>query len=420
MSMNYCGLDFGTSNSTLGIFEGSKPKLIPLEHDGGSAIRSAIFLSQHEKTIKFGKMAVSEYLSHEEGRLLMSIKSVLGSSLMEKKTGVFDKMKPFTEVLGYFIKHIKEIGEKYVGNEIENVVIGRPVYFDDKNSENDKKAEETLADIAKSQGFKNILFQYEPIAAANTFRHTNPLGSLALIVDIGGGTSDFTVLKIGKNASNSSEDILGYSGIHIGGTDIDRLIALRKVMPLLGMGGGMYSSTGQIINLPISIYHDLSTWHKINQLYSPQEKRRIFDIMKFSTDKKKSKRLETVLSNREGHRILENCETHKIKLSDYPDVVMNLDFIEQGLSLSISQSELSGLISIETKKIVETILKMVNLCSVDKNKVDVVFFTGGTSKLQYIRKKILELFPNATPVNGDAFGSVGIGLTYEAHYKFNP
>jgi hypothetical chaperone protein len=417
--MNYCGLDFGTSNSTLGVFDGNKPKLIPLEEGGGSAIRSAIFLNYHQKVMKFGKVAVNEYLSHEEGRLLMSIKSVLGSSLMEEKTNVFGEMMPFSEILGCFIKHIKDKGEKYIGKEIDSVVIGRPVHFDDGNSDNDKKAECTLEQIAKSQGFKNVLFQYEPIAAANTYRHSNPIGSLALIVDIGGGTSDFTILKIGKNSNTSSEDILASAGIHIGGTDIDRLVSLRKVMPLLGMGGEMRSSTGQIISLPVSIYHDLSTWHKINQLYSYQAVQRVRDTMRFSVETEKTSRLLTVLSNREGHEILESCEQHKIKLSDYSDVIMNLDFIEKQLSTSISQLELAEIINAEVKKIIGTILDMINSCSIDKNKIDVVFFTGGTSKLQYIREKILELLPNAKPIDGDVFGSVGLGLTYEAHDKFH-
>ncbi len=221
MQTHYCGLDFGTSNSTLGVFKHNQAELVPLEADGSHAIRSAIFMNEEDRQIHFGKRAMADYLAHEEGRLLIAIKSVLGSPLMNEQTRVFNRMVPFTQLPGYFIKHLKNQAEQHAGHELENVVMGRPVHFDDDNPEIDKKAEDTLAAIARAQGFKNIVFQYEPIAAATAFKQSNP-GKYGIIVDIGGGTSDFTILRIGNQASHGKDDILASAGVHIGGTDIDR------------------------------------------------------------------------------------------------------------------------------------------------------------------------------------------------------
>ncbi len=418
MQTHYCGLDFGTSNSTLGVFKHNQAELVPLEADGSHAIRSAIFMNEEDRQIHFGKRAMADYLAHEEGRLLIAIKSVLGSPLMNEQTRVFNRMVPFTEILGYFIKHLKNQAEQHAGHELENVVMGRPVHFDDDNPEIDKKAEDTLAAIARAQGFKNIVFQYEPIAAATAFKQSNPDGSLALIVDIGGGTSDFTILRIGNQASHSKDDILASAGVHIGGTDIDRQLSLKKVMPLLGMGSEMKTMTGKQIPLPMAPYIDLSTWHKINLLYTNKERHYIQDLLKDAIDKTRTSRLLTVLENRDGHRILQSCEAQKIHLSEQSDVEMTLDYIERELSLEITQTQLNQIMQSDVARINATIHDMLTSCGLTQQQIDVVFFTGGTSKLPYIQSQVLSQLPNAQAVNGDVFGSVGLGLTYSAQEIF--
>lgn len=418
MTHSFCGLDFGTSNSTLGIVQQTQAKLVPLEPSGASAMRSAIFLNEHDRKIHYGKAAVEDYLQHEEGRLLMAIKSVLGSTLMHEQTRVFNQMRPFTEILGYFVKHLKTTAEHFAGHELDSVLLGRPVHFDDDDPTADQRAEDTLAEIARAQGFKHVAFQYEPVAAATAFRQSNPDGSLALIVDMGGGTSDFTILRIGTQASQNSDDILASAGVHIGGTDIDRLLALRKVMPLLGMGGSIRTFNGKILPLPSSVYHDLSTWHKINPLYSVKAMHTMQDWLRDAVDKQQTGRLLTVLENRDGHRVLEHCEAGKIQLAQQQETQIDLDFIESELAAPLSQTELAELIQNETQRILNTITDMQQSCGVTSEQIDVIFFTGGTSRLLHIQNSIRQHFPTAKMVNGDVFGAVGMGLTYEAQQRF--
>ena len=191
MSQPCCGLDFGTSNSTIGIVKNNVSQLVPLEADR-FIMRSAIFCDAEQKRWVFGQEGINHYLEGGPGRLMMALKSVLGSSLMNDKTFIFNEFVSFSQILGHFIKHLKMKAENAAGQELTQVVLGRPVRFHDTDIKQDKLAQDTMESIARSLGFKDVSFQYEPIAAAMTYETTIKKEQLALIVDMGGGTSDFT------------------------------------------------------------------------------------------------------------------------------------------------------------------------------------------------------------------------------------
>lgn len=412
----YCGFDFGTSNSTVGIISSGKVKMINLEKEKPE-LRSAIFISDEERELYFGRTAIDRYLSHEEGRLMTSLKSVLGSQTMNEKTKVFNELKSYKDILGQFIKHIKAKTEEICQKEVDSALLGRPVFFNDKDKRKDEEAERTLREIVQSTGIKNIHFQYEPVAAAHDYINSYPSQKekYAVVVDIGGGTSDFTILKF----DNRSTNILATSGIHIGGTDLDRLISLNKAMPLLGMNSHFKSSSGQLLPLPNTFFHDLSTWHTINNLYSKQEINRI--TMQFSSalEKNKTNRFLTVVKNKEGHRILENCENAKIKSTNGSIGNINLDFIEKGLHEELSEFDLGLIIEGKISEIIEKINFMNDDSGVSPDLINNIFFTGGTSQISNIRNLISSIYRNAEIVKGDAFSSVGRGLTIEARRIFS-
>lgn len=420
MYSNFCGLDFGTSNSTLGVFKNGNADLLCLDKDK-QAIRSAIFLNEAEKKAKFGDIAVQEYLNHEEGRLLMSIKSVLGSSIMEEKTLVFNEMISFIEILGFFVKHIKDKSEMITGKELDSVVVGRPVRYHDKDDSIDKRAQDTFELILKSQGFKNVFFQYEPVAAATSFRKANSgiSGKYTIVVDIGGGTSDFSLIKSEKYSGEYRDEILSSSGVHIGGTDIDKVLSMKKVMPLLGLGSSMRSSTGKILTLPISPFAGLATWHEINKLYQYSQMKEIQDIFIYALEKDKVNRFLTILKNRDGHRVLECCEKGKIELSDIGTATMDFNFFEKGLLCKVAVNEFNEYINELIMKIVVTISELIKSASITPEMIDSIFFTGGTSKIKFLQEQVLKFTPNAKLIHGDAFGAVGMGLTYQAAEIFS-
>src|SRR5690606_26933735 len=193
-----CGLDFGTTNSTLALCRGGGVTLVPLE-EGDITIPRAVFYSVASPSACFGRQAMRLFMEGEEGRFMRSLKRILGTNLMQDGTVVNGRLKKFEDILADFIGHMKAVAEKHSGVEITNVVLGRPVHFADNDSKTDSRAQEALQNIAKAVGFKHIVFQYEPIAAA--FAHERKLASekLALVVDIGGGTSDFTVIRLSRD-----------------------------------------------------------------------------------------------------------------------------------------------------------------------------------------------------------------------------
>lgn len=414
-------MDFGTSNSTIGIWQNQSPLLAPLESDK-TLLPSALFFDFEEDRIHFGRRAIEHYIDGVEGRLMQSLKSVLGSSLMGEKTQLKTRALSFEDILGHFIGHLKSAAERCADRPLEHIVIGRPVRFDDDSDEADRAAQDTLENIARAQGYQHIAFQYEPIAAAFDFEQQTASERLALIVDIGGGTSDFCVLRLNKARQQQLDrqgDVLANHGVHIGGTDFDRLLSLQHVMPLLGLGGEMRNSTGNHkLAIPAAIYHDLATWHTINLQYTKATLQSTQELWYFADDKAAIQRLLTVLEERLGHQIALALESGKIALSQQTETTVDLDLIERNLTTHILRQDLTRAIEGLVGKIVEGAQQTIQLAGVGTEQIDALFLTGGSTAIPSLHAAITQLAPNADIVDGDRFGSVGMGLTLDAARRF--
>ncbi|MCX7124708.1 MAG: Hsp70 family protein [Gammaproteobacteria bacterium] len=414
----FCGLDFGTSNSTIGIVKNKTCQLVSLENDK-AAIRSALFCDMELKKWVFGQQGINHYLEGVPGRLMMSLKSVLGTSLMKEKTVIFDETISYTDILVHFLKNIKTQAENKLEQELTQVVLGRPVRFHDHDDNKDKLAQDTLEKIARDLGFTEISFQFEPIAAALSYETQIQKEQLALIIDMGGGTSDFTVIRLHPNAQkcDRSEDVLANCGVHIAGTDFDKKLSMRSIMPLLGLGSLMKGSSSDI-DFPSSYYHELTTWHLLTGLYDPKTISHIRELRSVAYKKELIERLIDVLQKRAGHKILNMVEMTKQKLSDSIESLLDLSFVENNLSVCISRNTFNEAISADLEKIINTIKETVIKAGVNFNEIDAIFYTGGSTKIPLIRDKINQLFPQAEVVQGDVFGSVGLGLTIDAKRKY--
>src|SRR5688500_4909157 len=180
-----CGLDFGTSNTTLGISYADGPRLVSLEDDEVT-IPSAVFFSPKSEVL-IGRAAIHAYVDGVSGRLMRGLKSVLGSSLVNEQTQVGRYRLPFQEVIARYLGAVKMRAERQTGRELTRVVHGRPVHFVDGDPNADRRAEDTLRDIAHTIGFREVSFQFEPIAAALDYERQIQSEEIALIADIGGG-----------------------------------------------------------------------------------------------------------------------------------------------------------------------------------------------------------------------------------------
>src|SRR5665647_1534691 len=238
--MSICGLDFGTSNTTLGTIESHAPVLAALE-TGYTTIPSAIFYPA-DGAVLIGRKAVEAYVDGVPGRLMRSLKSVLGTALIDETTLMGRERTRFRDVIGYYLGAVKRRAEQATGRELRDVVHGRPVHFVDNDPEGDAKAEQTPREIAREVGFGGVTFQFGPIAAALDYERQISVEQIALIADLGGGTSDFSIVRLSPQRhghADRASDILANDGVRIGGTDFDRQLSLGVVMPLFGFGSAM-------------------------------------------------------------------------------------------------------------------------------------------------------------------------------------
>jgi hypothetical chaperone protein len=407
-----CGLDFGTSNTTLGTMQAGAPKLAPLEGQAVT-IPSAIFYSP-VRTPEIGRAAITAYVDGVEGRLMRSIKSVLGSSLIDERTVLGRERAPFRRVIADYLRHIKVRAEKTLDTELTSVVHGRPVHFVDGDEAGDKKAEDALKKIAKEIGFKHILFQYEPIAAALDYEQSVTTEEIALIADIGGGTSDFSIVRLGperRATPDRAADILANDGVRIGGTDFDRLLNLRKVMPLFGFGSEMKREG---LGVPNGYFHDLATWHSINRLYDPKLIRQLHDVEKEAAEPHLIARLIKLAEERRGHALAGDVEAAKIALSDEPETKIAMDWLEAGFAVGLSREDLVSGTSTLSDAIGARIQTCLTQAGLRTEDIRALFLTGGSTKLAHVRTAIAARLPGTKIVEGDIFGSVGTGLTLDA------
>src|SRR6202035_3966242 len=307
--MSICGLDFGTSNTTLGTIEGHAPVLAALE-TGYTTIPSAIFY-EVDGAVLIGRRAIEAYVEGAPGRLMRSLKSVLGTALIDETTRVGRERTSFRDVIRYYLAAVKRRAEQASGRELRDVVHGRPVHFVDNAPDADRKAEQTLREIAREVGFDEVTFQFEPIAAALDYERQISAEQIALIADIGGGTSDFSIVRLGperRDAFDRAADILANDGVRIGGTDFDRQLSLGVVMPLFGFGSAMKRP---VLDVPSRYFHDLATWSNINRMYEP---RVIADIRQVRLEAREPAlldRLVRVVDEQRGHTLAMEVEEAK-------------------------------------------------------------------------------------------------------------
>ncbi len=326
------GIDFGTSNSAMAwAAPGGTARLITLEGEA-TAMPTAVFYNSEDLSTHFGRDAVAQYLEGTEGRLMRSLKSLLGSPLLLETTVVNGRQVSFQDIIATFLATLRERATQALGTAPTRVVLGRPVHFVDDDPARDAQAQAALLQAAQAVGFTDISFQLEPIAAALDYERRLAQERTVLVVDLGGGTSDFTVVRLGPqhiHQADRSADVLATTGVHIGGTDFDQKLSLEQVMPLLG-----YRHLGPDgREVPSRIFFDLASWHLIHWLYQPRALAQAQALWTNYTDMALHRRLMQVLTQRHGHRIAHAVEQAKIRCSQTDgDTRLELGFVEAGLS----------------------------------------------------------------------------------------
>jgi hypothetical chaperone protein len=406
------GIDFGTSNSAIAwASPQASAQLIPLEGDA-LAMPTAVFYNAEEGNTHFGREAITHYLEGTEGRLMRSLKSLLGSPLLMETTVINNQLVNFSDIITTYLAALRERATRHLGAAPTRVVMGRPVHFVDDDAARDAQAESSLRQAAESVGFTDISFQFEPIAAALDYERRLTRETTVLVADIGGGTSDFTVVRLGPalmHKTNRADDVLSTTGVHIGGTDFDQKLSLGQVMPLLGYGHFGPDSR----EVPNRVFFDLSTRHLINWQYQPKAMAQARALQTNYTDIRLHDRLMRVLSERYGHHMAHDVEQAKIRCSQTnADTRIDLSYVEADLAASLNATDLQTHLAQLLANTVACARECVQRAGLKNGKPDAIYLTGGSSALRTFQEALQAEFAGVPLVEGDLFGGVASGLVY--------
>jgi hypothetical chaperone protein len=371
----------------------------------------------------FGRAAVAAYVDGLDGRLMRSMKSILGSSLVDQTTDVGGgRGVKYIDIIAGYLRHLKRCAEHAAGQAIDRAVIGRPVFFVDDEPERDAQAVAALEAAARQVGFDEVHFQYEPIAAAFDHERSVTHEEVVLVADIGGGTSDFSVARVGPDRAkrlDRKQDILANHGVHIAGTDFDRRVELASVLPEFGFGAFGPSINGAPPReVPSGVYFDLATWHLINTVYSPQRVAELRQMRGFYNDERQHRRLMVVVEERLGHELVARAEQAKIDVSEGGATRIDLSHVENRLSVALDEQGAVQAIAGDIERIVDAARVTVAQAGLSAEGIDALYFTGGSTGLRLLAQKIGAAFPNARAVRGDRFASVATGLALHAQRLF--
>ncbi|MEP4980188.1 Hsp70 family protein [Ascidiaceihabitans sp.] len=397
------GIDFGTSNSAAGVAVAGKPYLIPIEQ-GAPTLPTSVFFGVGASQMSMGSAANRALIAGEEGRYMRALKSVLGTSLMGEMRMFLGEKMNFYDIIGAFLSQVKSRAEAQCHQTFDYVLSGRPVRFHSADEDRNARAEADLVECYMRAGFKDLRFLVEPEAAA--LASGVPRGpGLSLIVDIGGGTSDFCVFRMADGI-----EVMANSGIRMGGTNFDKRLSLDHVMPLLGKGALIRNEMGKgAMATPNSLFQKLATWEQIPFLYAGDVKRDVAKMVRLAVEPKPMERLFEVLDMELGHEVAFAVEAGKIR-SNEEDAQINLSIVEKGLGAPLTQTGMQASLAKEVADIKQGALDTLTMAGCMPEDIVRVVFVGGSSLLRPVQNALAEACPKAELDYRDAFTAVVDGL----------
>jgi hypothetical chaperone protein len=398
------GIDFGTSNTSIGYSGPQGVRLIELE-PAATSIPTAVFYGLASGEYAIGAEAVAAYETGEEGRLMRSIKSVLGSSLIDETTDVGRRRLPFRDVIAHFLRRVIARAEAETGERVESVVQGRPVSFNDRDADLDRRAQAILESCLHEAGVVHVEFLDEPVAAARSVSFPAGREKLVFVVDIGGGTSDFSVVRIAPD--NSGFEVLGSTGLYVGGNDFDQKLSFFELSRLLGHGETLELNGLPVPSAPYSI---LSDWKSLNKLYARDVQKRIGWMLQNSPNSRAIRAFDHLVRHHEGHAYAKQTEQIKIELSDTDQQAFIYDTPDLRLERVVERRVFEGLIDEAVSQMDAVAVDCLSQAGVSPDQVTDIVMVGGSTFIPLVQSRLAGRFGNAVVSESDRFGAVAKGL----------
>ena len=409
------GIDFGTSNSALSIYDEEKKEIVrtisvpsllyfPADHLPGEAVRYFV-----------GKEAISEYIKEGmTGRFMKSIKRVLPRNNFVD-TKIHSERYTASDLVALILKELKAKADAIIGEDCQKVVMGRPVFFDDDNTAFDALAQKRLLKAANDAGLTNVQFQYEPIGAAFAYERTISKKEKVLVADLGGGTTDFTYIEldpsqIGQKDRRSA--IKASGGIYIGGDSFDSAFMWEKGTPYFGKGVQYESMPGKFLEVPLIYFTNICSWEKMNFFHGQKVLLELQKYFAYTQQNEKVKNLLTLTEHNLGYSVFQAIEKSKIDLSQAGATTFTYSNMGIEIQEEVSLSCYNTLINKEVEKIERYLDVFLTKNKIDPREIDSLFLTGGTSLVVAVQEMFRKKLPHVAIKSEDNFISVAKGLAY--------
>ncbi len=409
--MAACGLDFGTSNTAIALPDGTVLPISPGYSDP-RLYRSVIFFPEDEREVYTGAPAIARYLEDHTGRFIQSVKSFLHSASF-RATQIRGRTWLIEDLVALLLRRVREAAASHLGGAPESVVLGRPALFS-PDPEADVLAEQRLRKAAEIAGFTHIQFLIEPIAAALSYEAQLTRDELVLVADFGAGTTDLTLMRLGPSRRGNPDrraDVVGSTGVRIGGDRFDAEIMRYKLLPRFG-AGSTYRVRGfsdKRLAVPQHVMSKLLSWHEMSFIRekSTQE---LLELLLESSDKPaEAEALYDLVMDNLGYRLFRAIEAVKVELSSREEATLDFEEARIHLHEPITRAEFeeaSASLLTELRAVTEGLLER---CA-GAGEVDAVFLTGGSSQIPAVRRLYTERFGEERVKTKDAFTSVAEGL----------
>lgn len=389
------------------------------------AYRSLLYFEQHggkppAPPVTYcwtGPSGIEHYLAADsQGRLIQSLKSFLAVRNLEG-TQVFEKKRTIEELIGRILADVRAEASRQFGIDIRHATVGRPVRFVGAESiDDDNYAEDRLADAFDLAGFETIAFELEPVAAAHQYESTLDHDELILIGDFGGGTSDFSLVRVGPtivHQGRTDRDLLGNAGVGIAGDAFDAQIVRHLVSPDLG-SKSKFRSMDKLLPLPAWPYSGLERWHQLSFLKTNEVIEQLERIKAQALEPQMIGYLIHLIKYDLGYQLHQSVQKLKTELSSWNTSEFEFKDGDLLLRSTVDRTSFEEWIEHELDQISHCIDGLLAKTGVQPKDVDAVFLTGGSSFVPAVRRIFTQQFGASKIRSGDEFTSVAMGLARAA------
>ena len=418
--MERFGLDFGTTNSSLAWAQ-SNGQVVLCDLDGLAAnarvLRSLLYFSPEKRDFVVGQRAIVEYLHEDmQGTLIQSIKTFLADNSFEQ-TWINDRFYKLEDLIAVIFQHVRQAIHRLTKDEAQ-IVVGRPA-VNVSRPEKEAIAQERLRKAAQLAGFFDVQYQYEPIAAGLAYEQSLNAAQTVLIGDFGGGTSDFTVMRLGTgHGGDRREDILASGGVQIAGDAFDARIMWHRLTKYFGAGSTYRTLKGETLPFPKALLAELGVWHHVPFLRNPKTREQLARLRWSCSKPRVIDAFESLIDGNYAFFLFQEIEKAKAELStsDRTQICFRRAAID--IDEPLSRRDFEEMIERDRARIAECMDSVLAASAVDPGRVDSVFLTGGSAQIPAIRGLFVERFGEGKLKSQDYLTSVAVGLGLTAMQVF--